>query len=799
MGHKNGEKWVAAVDFQPMFPKSDSLLDHDRRAPWAATMNNKFYTLPPAAAGQELLRQNAEARLVAHTDYLTASTDTLSPEATQQILHDLQVHQIELEMQNDEMRKVQLELEASRARYFDLYDLAPTGYMTVSTSGSILEANLAVSTLLGVVRNVLVFKRLYSFVVKQDLDAYYLQRKRLLESGAPQSCDVRMTKSDGSLIWVNLQATVVQQADGMTVLRMMLNDITERKQSEAKLQLAASVFNHAHEGIIITDAQGVIMEANQAFTRITGYSHDEILGKTPRILSSGRQDPTFYVGLWDALIRNGYWSGEIWNRRKNGDVYAELLAISAVHDAKGAVQRYVALFSDITEIKAHEEQLDHLAHYDSLTGLPNRRLMTDRLHQATVHTRRSGQRLVLIYIDLDGFKEVNDQYGHAVGDQLLITVARQMQRVLREGDTLARLGGDEFVAVLVNLQDTASCLPLLERLLAAASQPLPLGNQRLQVSASLGVTFYPQNQDVEGDQLLHQADQAMYRAKQSGKNCYQVFNVEEDRSLRDWHADLQRIGQARLANEFVLYYQPKVNLRTGEMVGVEALVRWQHPEKGLLAPAAFLPMIEHHALAIDVGEWVIDTALHQMDLWQLQGLDIGISLNVGDRHLKTPNFVNRLRELLSRHPNVKPAGLALEIQESSALQDMAYLSQVIDCCQEMGVAFALDDFGTGYSSLSYLNRLRVALLKIDYSLVRDMQDDPDDLAILKSVIGLASTFHRMVIAEGVETIEQGTQLLQLGCELAQGYGIARPMPAHEVPAWATSWKNDAAWSAVRQA
>jgi EAL domain-containing protein (putative c-di-GMP-specific phosphodiesterase class I) len=315
----------------------------------------------------------------------------------------------------------------------------------------------------------------------------------------------------------------------------------------------------------------------------------------------------------------------------------------------------------------------------------------------------------------------------------------------------------------------------------------------LQVSASLGVSFYPQSQEIEGDQLLRQADQAMYLAKQAGKNRFQVFDTAQDSHLRHWHEDLQRIRQAHIRREFVLYYQPKVNLRSGQVIGAEALIRWQHPDKGLLAPAAFLPAIENHALAVDIGEWVIDTALTQMQRWQAQGLNIAISVNVGARQLQQPNFVAQLREMLAYHPHVNPGQLELEILETSALQDIAYVSQVIEDCHRMGVAFALDDFGTGYSSLTYLKRLRVALLKVDQSFVRDMLDDPDDMAILEGIIGLASAFHREVIAEGVETVAHGTVLLQLGCELAQGYGIARPMPAHELPAWVANWQPDPAW------
>ena len=573
-------------------------------------------------------------------------------------------------------------------------------------------------------------------------------------------------------------------------------DITERKQAEEKLQLAAGVFTHALEGIVITDAQGRIVDVNDAFTRIAGYSREEVLGQNPRMFKSGRQDTAFYASMWGALIHEGHWSGEVWNRHKTGKVFAEMLTISAVRDAAGTTQHYVALFSDITASKEHQSRLEHIAHFDALTGLPNRVLLADRLQQAMAQAQRRQQQLAVVYLDLDGFKAINDRYDHQMGDQVLITLAQRMKVALRECDTMARIGGDEFVAVLIDLQDTSACVPLLGRLLAVAAEPVPVGELALQVSASLGVTFYPQAQDIDADQLLRQADHAMYQAKVAGKNRYHVFDAAQDSSLRSHHESLERIRLALENREFVLHYQPKVNMHTGQVVGAEALIRWQHPDKGLLAPATFLPVIEDHPLAVDVGEWVMDAALTQIEAWHTAGLDLPVSVNIGARQLQQVNFVERLQAILARHPQANPRSLELEVLETSALADIGQVSQVIEDCARMGVRFALDDFGTGYSSLTYLKRLRVALLKIDQSFVRDMLDDPDDLAILQGVIGLAAAFNREVIAEGVETIAHGTALLELGCQLAQGYGVARPMPAEQMAAWVATWRPDAAWCAA---
>ena len=574
------------------------------------------------------------------------------------------------------------------------------------------------------------------------------------------------------------------------------HDITQRRRDEEQLHLAASVFVHAREGIMITQADGTILQVNNTFTDITGYTREEVIGRNPRLFQSGLQDRSFYVELWRSLSEKGHWYGELWNRRKNGELYPQLLTVSAVRDEQARTRHYVALFSDISKIKEHERQLEHIAHYDALTGLPNRVLFADRLHQAMAQSRRREQVLAVAYLDLDGFKAINDQFGHAVGDRFLTGLALRMKTVLREGDTLARLGGDEFAVVFLDLGNQAESAQVIQRLASATSETVRVDEHLLQCTASIGVTYFPQSEAVDADQLLRQADQAMYQAKLSGKNRHHVFDPDQDRHARGQHESIERIRQALEHREFVLFYQPKVHMRTGEVVGAEALIRWQHPERGLLPPALFLPMIEDHPLSIEVGEWVIETALSQMQVWQAAGLDIKLSVNVGARQLQDSSFVARLRERLLAHPAVEPARLELEILETSALQDVRQVGQVLTACNQLGITCALDDFGTGYSSLSYLKRLPAQVLKIDQSFVRDMLDDPDDLAILEGVLGLARAFQRQAVAEGVETVEHGVMLLQLGCELAQGYGIARPMPAADLPTWAATWQPDARWRAA---
>ena len=597
--------------------------------------------------------------------------------------------------------------------------------------------------------------------------------------------------SDSERRWYKMNVTPMLPVNNGCVVSHTA--ITEHKLAVANLKLAASVFTHAHEGILITDNSGAILQVNDAFSEITGFSRTEVLNKNPRILSSGHQDKHFYDNLWRDLKNKGHWYGEIWNRHKNGEVYVVMEYISSVYNEDGKSSHYVALMSDITLAKKHEHDLEHSAHYDALTNLPNRVLLADRIQQAIAVTKRQAQVLALVFLDLDGFKTINDSFGHLAGDQLLISVANNMKECLREVDTLARIGGDEFIILLVDVGDAETCAPLLNRLLKAASQALLFADINLQITASMGITFYPQTEEVDGDILIRQADQAMYQAKLAGKNRYHVFDLELDNLTRTHHENLKSITKALNAGEFKLHYQPKVNLRLGCVTGVEALIRWQHPEKGLLAPAEFLPLIENHQLSLEIGEWVINTTMDQIEAWHLVNLDIPISVNVSAKQLQQEDFVERLKLMLAAHPKVNPGDLEMEVLETSAMRDLTQVSKLIEACSELGVKFALDDFGTGYSSLTYLKRLPVSQIKIDQSFVRDMLNDFNDLSIVEGVLALASAFDLEVIAEGMETKQHGEILLQLGCDIAQGYAIAKPMPASEIPTWIENWQPDTSW------
>ncbi|WP_295892051.1 EAL domain-containing protein [uncultured Vibrio sp.] len=669
---------------------------------------------------------------------------------------------------------------------------ATYGGIIIHHKGRILECNTALSEITGYSYSELVEMKKWALIATDDVETVIA----MINTDHCETYEVTGLRKDKTTYPVSITGKKINYK-GVEARVVELIDITERKKTEDKLKLAASVFTHAREGIIITDTAGVIIDVNDTFTDITGYSRNEVLGKNPRILKSDYHDDDFYQSIWQSLFEHKHWSGEIWNKHKDGTVFAQLMTISSVTDDSENIQSYVALFSDITSIKKQQQQLEHIAHYDVLTDLPNRMLLAQRLKKAMVESELNHTSVAIVYLDLDGFKAVNDTYGHDIGDELLVIVSKRMNETLRSGDTLARIGGDEFVVVLVGIERIKEFELIVERLLDAAKSPIAIGQKTMQVSASIGVTFYPQDES-NADQLMRHADQAMYIAKQSGKNRYHVFDIHENQSIKTQHQTIEHIALGLKRQEFLLHYQPKVNMETGEVVGVEALIRWQHPDFGLMYPDTFLPIIDSHAVSLVMAEWIIERALYQMKVWRYEGIDLSVSVNIDAFQLQQKDFVQKLSAALERYPSVNPSSLQLEILETSALSDITEVLSIMKACKAMGITFALDDFGTGFSSLTYLKRLPAEVLKIDQTFVRDMLHDADDRAIVMGVISLASAFNRQVTAEGVESVEHGTQLLKMGCVFAQGHGISPPLPSELLKPWLANWKPDEAWSNAKE-
>ncbi len=558
----------------------------------------------------------------------------------------------------------------------------------------------------------------------------------------------------------------------------------ERDRTDADLRIAAISFE-AQEGMLVTDANRVILRVNQAFTRISGFSAAEVIGKTPSVLASGRHDKAFYAAMYQSVLTNGSWAGEVWNRRKSGEVFPEWLTISAVKTATGTISHYVSTLTDITQRKAAEDEIRHLAFFDPLTLLPNRRLLMDRLQQALVTSQRSGCEGALMFIDLDNFKLVNDTLGHDKGDQLLREVARRLLASVREGDTVARLGGDEFVIMLEALsphpeEAGAQCRIVGEKILVELARPHHLAGQDLDSSCSIGIALFTDHH-ASADDLMKHADLAMYQAKGAGRNALRFFDPNMQAAIMARMTIEKDLRHAVRDGQLLLYFQPQFHL-DGHMTGAEALVRWQHPQRGMVSPAAFIPLAEDTGLILPMGQWVLETACQQLAVWAGQPATAALTLavNVSGRQLRQPDFVQQVLDTLSR--TAAPASrLKLELTESLLLDNKEDTIQKMAALKGHGVGFSLDDFGTGYSSLAYLKRLPLDQLKIDQSFVKDVTDDPKDAAIVRTVVALAESLQLNVIAEGVETAAQRDSLASHGCLHYQGYLYGRPGLATDLP------------------
>ncbi|MBP6764031.1 MAG: EAL domain-containing protein [Rubrivivax sp.] len=602
----------------------------------------------------------------------------------------------------------------------------------------------------------------------------------------------------GAWRWLEVTLLIIERSTSGQPLRLLatLADAQERRQAQERQLMSVSLFQHLHEGLLITDADLHALDVNPAYTQITGVPREELLGTVPSLLRPTPADPVARqqrAAMWAGLRDQGSWRGELLERRRNGEFCTLQATISTVRGPTEDLRYHVLVISDITQQQAQREQLERQAHFDELTRLPNRARLSQLLDDAMRAADRDGYLLVVCYLDLDRFKPVNDRYGHAAGDRLLAELAGRLRSALRSResweDSAARLGGDEFV-LLLRAGTLEEARLAVERVLRVVSQPYVIDPNQdpVQVTSSMGATVYPIDRS-DADTLLRHADHAMYGAKQSGRNGYLFFDPEHRRRTEERVMAIGRVQEALDKQEFVLFYQPKVDMRSGKVLGFEALLRWEHPQQGLVAPLQFLPLIENTGLSSRIGDWVIAQALDHLSQWRRAGLDFSVSVNVSARHLQEPDFALRLSELLARHSEPLATRLEIEMLETAAHADIEATSTLLGRCQGIGVRFALDDFGTGYSTLTYLKRLPVDVLKIDRSFVHHMLDDTQDRAIVEGVIGLARTFGCTVVAEGVESPAQARTLLELGCDIGQGTGIAAPMPSAQVAHWVREYKG----------
>lgn len=558
--------------------------------------------------------------------------------------------------------------------------------------------------------------------------------------------------------------------------------LRERHADRERLRQAAAVFDCTREGVLVTDRQGLIVHVNRAFMAITGYQRDEVIGQQPSLFKSGHHPPGFYQAMFATLTASGEWSGEIWNRRKSGEIYPQWQTIRVIHDDQGRLSHYVAVFSDITAIKNSEQELKHLAHHDPLTDLPNRLLFSDRAEQALASAQTHRHGCALLMLDLDHFKLINDSLGHNVGDRLLKAVAARLQGLFGAGITLARLGGDEFALLLERCPQPGQAAALAQRMLDALKEPFCIDGNQLFINASIGISLFPSDA-LNAEQLLRNADAALSKAKTSGRNGYALYTEELTAHAQQRVEIAFELRRALEQQELRVYYQPVHDLQTSRLIGVEALVRWQHPQRGLVSPAEFIPIAERTGLIADIDAWVMQQACRQMCQWQQSGVVLSfVAVNVSSRLFARRELYQQVAQVL-HDTGLDPACLELEVTESAVMDDPEVALEQMHRLRELGVRLAIDDFGTGYSSLLRLKRLPVQKLKIDQGFVAGLPWDEDDAAIVRVIIALARSMGMQVHAEGIEQVEQAAFLLDQGCELGQGYWFARPSPAHEID-WA---------------
>ncbi|NOQ16604.1 MAG: EAL domain-containing protein [Methyloprofundus sp.] len=672
-------------------------------------------------------------------------------------------------------------LEQSEKRYRTIFNDAPLGIAVIdSLTGQIYEVNPSYEKTVGrseeELKTINWMKITHPDDVQEDLD-----NLALMNSGKTSgfAMNKRYIQPDGTIVWINMTIAPLAVEDTSKPHHLcMIEDITKRKAAETKLKLAETVYQNTTQAITVTDADSLVVAVNPAFTDLTGYSSADVLGKPHKIFSSAPSSASLYAKMWKSIDATGQWQGEFWNKKKDGTEYAESLTINSIYDEKGNLSQRVALFSDITNKKLADEKIWKQANFDALTNLPNRHLFGDRLAHEIKAAQRTKKSLALFFIDLDHFKEVNDTFGHDKGDLLLVEAAQRIQRCVRESDTISRLGGDEFTVILTELESPLRVERIAEGLLHSLSLPFALGLEEVYISASLGIAFYPDDTDNTSE-LVRNADQAMYIAKENGRNQFSFFTQSMQVTAQYRHLLLKDLRHALSEGQFLLYFQPIINLDTGNVTKAEALLRWNHPTRGMLSPAEFIPLAEESGLIVDIGDWVFQQAVQQLKHWQPRiAADFQISINKSSVQFQAQEGNNDWLTYLKKH-TVSSHNLVIEITESLLVDDSEQVKKQLLYFRDNNIQVALDDFGTGYSALVQLNKFDIDYLKIDRTFIENLSKESSELMLCEAIIVMAHKLGLKVIAEGIETTEQLQILTNAGCDYGQGFLFSKPVPAAE--------------------
>jgi diguanylate cyclase (GGDEF)-like protein/PAS domain S-box-containing protein len=671
-----------------------------------------------------------------------------------------------------QLRRNRDELDAARQQLADLIERTPSAVALKDLSGRFVLVNRRFEEIFQVKKEEIVGHS------AADILPYISRRmKEVGEQGTEYEESIAL--AEGTRTFLTSCFPLAAENDASCCVGCIQTDITERRQMEQRLQLDEKIIANTEEGIVVTDAEAIILDVNDAYCQITGYAREELLGKNPKIAKSGRHDRNFYEEMWRQLTETGSWAGEIWDRRKSGEIFEKWLTINAIKDSAGATVNYVGIFTDITEKRNIERRLKNLLFYDPLTKLPNRSLFQERLAQAMLNSESHDLPMALFCIDLDRFKDVNDSLGHQAGDELLIQAAKRIRSGVRKTDVVARLCGDEFTVILSEIKLRDAVGHLARRLIHLLQQPFYISGEEVFIDASIGISMYPDD-GRESEVLIKNADTAMHFAKERAHGSYQFFRLQMNERLVQRITLEKHLRHALDNGEFILHYQPKYSLVTEEIVGMEALIRWQHPTEGIISPSEFIPVAEESSVITAIGAWGLKTACRQIKNWERQGLGVHrVAVNLSSRQFQNRDLIGLVQETLNE-TGLKAEQLDLEITESAVMEHPDQAVELLHELRQIGVRIAIDDFGTGYSSLSYLKKFPVTTLKIDQSFVADLTDNSDGAAIVDSIIQMARSLNLEVVAEGVETREQADFFKERGCQEVQGYYFSRPLPPDQL-------------------